>query len=162
MTRPTPDSLYPYSRSDVVRMTGASNPQVKILGTEVLKKQAQGTGNHLGYNDDDALRVMVSRELLRIGIQVSSIHSLFQSLETPALPTAKAWDWLKTEEARTQGAALVVIQPHALAAARTGAVYLTTAQEAIAWLQSKRTVIVIDVGGFIDDLEQHTGKRYGA
>jgi hypothetical protein len=141
-------------------MTGASHPQVKKLGVAMLKKKARGTGNHLGFSADDALRIMVSRELLRVGVQVGSLRSLFASLETPSVPNAKRWAWLRTEDCRRQGAALVLVQPHALAPTGVGAVGLTTAAQAVEWLQSKRTVVVIDVGACIKQIEEHTGQSY--
>jgi hypothetical protein len=151
---------YPYSQSDVVRVTGASMPQVKKLAKRLLRKKGQGRGNHLGFNFDDTLRIAVARELLRVGVDVSAIHSLFAGIEHPTLPTARPWAWLRTAEARQLGSALVLILAPRNALANTGGVMLTTAAAAVAFLQAKQTVIVIDVGAIIAELEQQTGARY--
>ena len=162
MTRPTPESAYPYTRGDVASLTGASVPTIKNLQRgRVLRKRRPGTGNYHGYNFEDALRIAVSKELLRVGLLVSSIASLFDSLEAPP-STGHPWSWLRTTDARVNGSALVLILGHPLGPdpAHTGHVYLTTTHEAKAWLDSKRTVIVVDVGVLIAQLEERTGERY--
>jgi len=144
---------FPYSQADVVRATGASMPQVKKLATRLLRKKGRGTGNHLGFNFEDTLRIAVARELLRVGVDVSSIHSLFAAIETPKKRSAHRWSWLRTEDAYRNGAALVLF--HA-----SGAVCLTTAVDAVALLKSTQTVTVIDVGAIILELERQTGEQY--
>jgi DNA-binding transcriptional MerR regulator len=143
-------------------MCGVGVPTIKNLQKgRVLRKRRAGSGNYHGYNFEDALRISVSKELLRVGLQVSSIQSLFDSLErSPS--SGKPWAWLRTPEPRTAGAALVLVLGHPMGPdpAHTGAVYLTTAAEAVTWLKSKRTVIVVDVGALILQLEERTGERY--
>src|SRR5262245_7446067 len=124
MTRPSPGDPYPYSRGDLASMTGVGVPTIKNLQVgRVLKKRKRGTGHHHGYNCEDALRVSVSKELLRVGLQVRSIQSLFDALESPP-STGKRWTWLRTPEARTAGAALVLVLGHPMGPdpAHTGAV----------------------------------------
>lgn len=159
-----PDSPTPYTRSDVARMTGASPPQVKKLATGLLKKKAPGTGNYLGFTFDDALRIAVARELLSVGVQLPSIKSLFAALDAPHAARGKTWPWLKTAEARYTGAALVLLLAHPLLPDATGAVYLTTARDAVDQLAQRpaRTVIVIDVNALIGQLEQHSGQAYSS
>ena len=151
---------FPYSQSDVVRVTGASMPQVKKLAKRLLRKKGSGSGKHLGFDFEDTLRIAVARDLLRVGVNVSSMHSLFAAIETPRAGSGHPWAWLRTEDARRQGAALVLVLAPRNALAQTGAVYLTTTAEAVAWLHSKQSVIVLDVGATIAELEQQTGERY--
>lgn len=149
-----------FSQGDVVRMTGASAPQVKKLTTKLLRKKGRGSGKHLGFNFDDTLRIAVARELLRVGVDVASMHELFAAIETPRIASAHRWAWLRSEESRRTGAAIVLLLAPRHAPAHTGGVYLTTAAEAAALLQSKQTVIVIDVGTIILQLETASGERY--
>jgi hypothetical protein len=162
MTRPSPDSPTPYTRSQVARITGAPPPLVQKLGTEVLKKRARGTGNHLGFSMEDALRIMVARELMRTGVQVSSLDSLFKRIEDSPAASARRWAWLRNVEERSLlGAAIVLILPQPHAADSTANCFLTTALEAVEIMKTaKRTVVVVDVGALIVRLEEHTGQRY--
>jgi hypothetical protein len=159
---PTANPDYPYSQGDVVRVTGASMPQVKKLATQLLRKKGRGSGKPLGFNFDDTLRIAVARELLRVGVDVSSMHSLFAAIESPRGPSAHRWAWLRTEESRRLGACIVLVLPPRHALATAGHVHLTTTVDAAAWLQSKHTVIVIDVGATIRQLEEQTGEQYTA
>jgi DNA-binding transcriptional MerR regulator len=160
---PRPGDPYPYSRGDVASMCGVGVPTILNLQRgQVLHKRRRGTGHYHGYNFEDALRISVSKELLRVGLLVTSIQSLFDALDAPA-SAGKPWTWLRTTEARTDGAALVLVLGHPMGPdpLHTGAAYLTTAAEAKGWLMSKRTVIVVDVGSLIFQLEERTGERYG-
>ena len=165
--RPTPDSRYPYTRGEIERITDVGAPTIKNLQRgRVLRKRRRGAGNYVGYDDDDALRIMLSKVFHRVGLEVSGIHALFASLEQPAPhPSAKTWSWLRTREAYDQGAAIVLLRAHASTPSpTTGHAYLTTAADAVWWLQQSQTaqtVIVIDVGALILQLEARTGRPYG-
>ncbi len=76
-------------------------PQVKKLAKKFLRKRASGTGNYLGFSLDGALRIAVARELLRVGVQVASLHSLFASIE-------KDWPKLRSPRVHSEGATLVL------------------------------------------------------
>lgn len=160
MSRPTVDSLYPYTRGDLACIAGVSVPTIKNLQVgRVLPTRACGTGNWNGFDDEDALRTMLSKELLRVGLQVASIHSLFESIQQPTAPSAKPWSWLDTQEARDQVAVLVLILGHRALSSAHGAAYLTTFKGARHWL-GQRTAIVIDVSSFIRELEERTGRPF--
>lgn len=128
-----------------------------VRGIRALKKRRKGPGNWNGFDFDDALRIALAKELLRVGLQVASIDSLFQSIE-------KDWPRLRRPESRAEGAALVLVLGHPLGPdpERVGHGYLTTAYEAKRWLESTNTVIVIDVNAMIAKLEDATGTRYDA
>jgi hypothetical protein len=168
MTRPTPHSERPYSRGTVSSMTGVGVPTIKNLvrGVRKLKRKHRGTGNWDGFSFDDSLRIGLSKELLRVGVPVATISELFDVIEQPRERVNKGWAWLRTPEARQQGAALVLILGHPLGPdpATTGHCYLTTAYEAVAQMSGSkgRTVIVIDVNAIIARLEDATGERYQA
>ncbi len=157
MPRPTSDSAFPFTRGAVSSMTGASVPVIKNLlrGIPALKKRHRGSGHWSAFDLDDALRVAVARELLRVGVQVAAIASVFAAIE-------RDWPRLKTPQARTEGAVLVLVLGHPLgsASAQTGHVHLATAIEAKAWALSKRTVILTDVNALIAHLEDVTGLSY--
>jgi DNA-binding transcriptional MerR regulator len=86
MSRPAADSLFPYSRSAVASIAGVSPRAMGILQEgKVLKKRARGTGNWYAYSADDLLRIMLAKELTRLGLQVATIHSLFESIQTPTV-----------------------------------------------------------------------------
>lgn len=141
-------------------ITGATASTIKNLQEgKVLKKRAKGTGHWLGYDLEDALRIMLAKELIRVGLQVASIHSLFESIQHPTAPSAKSWAWLKSPEARTEVACLVLILSHRALSGTTGAAYLTTFEGAKQYLGA-RTAIVIDVSSFIREIEDRTGRRY--
>ncbi|HXG89316.1 MAG TPA: hypothetical protein VNJ02_13350 [Vicinamibacterales bacterium] len=136
-------------------LANASAPVVKKLSRALLNKKGEGTGNYLGYSMDDVVRIRVAKELLKVGVQVASIHGLFESIE-------KDWPRIRRLEAIRDGACLVLIIG-ALGPNRDsgGQVYLTTAHEAREWLrQTKRTVVVIDIGAIVEDIEQKTGRQY--
>ena len=42
-----------------------------------------GLGNSNPYDQDDAVRILVSKEVLLVGLLVSSIHNVFASLDSP-------------------------------------------------------------------------------
>jgi hypothetical protein len=153
--RPTPDSSHPFTRSEVAVFADTTPAVVKSLAKGFLKKRGQGTGNFLGFSMDDAVRIRVAKELLHVGVQVTAIHSLFQSIE-------KDWPRLRRRETLVTGASLVlIVGPLGPNRAGQGQAYLTTAEEGVQWLrQSKRTVVVIDVGEIINDIERKTGQRY--
>jgi len=153
MTRPTPESPYPYTRSAAAILANLSNPVVKRLGKQLLKKRSRGTGNFVGYNFDDVLRMKVAKELLHVGVNVASIHSLFAAIE-------KDWPRLRQPRTRVVGACLVLFIGQLGPNSPTGRAYLTTTQEAVDWLKSKQTVVVIDINALIEDLEQRTGQPY--
>jgi len=90
---------------------------------------------------------------------VSGIHSLFEAIQQPIAPSAKPWSWLRTADARREGACLVLILTHRALSATTGAAYLTTLDGAKQWL-GQRTAIAIDVNSLIRELEERTGRRY--
>jgi hypothetical protein len=167
MTLLSPDGTVLYTRGELAALTGTGVPTLKnlhrgrVIGTRG-KRRKQGTGHPNSYAFEDALRVLVSKELLKVGLQVASIQSLFDALETPP-STGKRWAWLRSGERRRLGAALVLVLGHPLGPKNplAGSVYLTSAAEAVHWLQSKRTVIVIDIGALILELEERTGEQYG-
>jgi len=162
MTRPAPGDPYPFSRGDVASMCGVGVPTIKnLIVGKVLPKRRRGTGNHHGFDMDDAVRILLSKRLLHVGLQVRSIQSLFDSFESPP---SKPWAWLRTPEARASGAALVLVLGHPMGPdpAHTGRAYLTTAAEAVEWLKSKRSVICIDVNALIAQIEERTGQPYEA
>jgi len=105
MSRPSPDSPFPYTRTAAASLTGASAAQVRKLSNRLLKKSASGTGNHLGHNLDDVLRITVSKELLRVGVRVASLHSVFASIEAD-------WPRLRVSSVRQTGACLVLEVGH--------------------------------------------------
>ena len=140
---------FPYSQSDVVRVTGASMPQVKKLGKRLLRKKGHGTGKHLGFNMDDNVRIGTALQLHEVGVDVATMHELFAAIERPSIPSARKWAWLRSEEAYRLGAAIVLVHAPRNAPARTGGVYLTTAVEAKALLEGKQLVTVIDVGAIV-------------
>jgi DNA-binding transcriptional MerR regulator len=160
MTRPSPDDPFPFTRGDVAAVCGVTASTIKNLQHgKVLKKRPRGTGNWNGYDMDDALRIMVAKELIRVGLQVASIHSLFEAIQKPTAPSAKPWSWLRTAEARDQGACLVLLLSHRALSNSTGAAYITTLVGAAQWL-GRSTAIVIDLNGFIRDLENRTGRSF--
>jgi hypothetical protein len=148
-----PNATAPFTRSAAAVLAELSAPQVKKLGTRLLRKRGRGKGHHLGHSLDDVLRMRLARELLSLGVQIASIHSLFAAIEPK-------WPWLRSPAARTEGAALVLLTGPLGLNSTTGRAYLTTAAEAVSWLHSKQTVIVIDVNAMIAELEQRTGERY--
>src|SRR5262245_38662893 len=121
MSRPSFDSAFPFTRQQVSAITGVTPPTVKILGTAFLKKKPHGTGNYLGFSMDDAVRIAVAKELLRVGVQSASLHELFEAIETTKAAAAKRWAWLRTSDARRQGAVLVMFLAPRSAPTQTGA-----------------------------------------
>jgi hypothetical protein len=158
--RAAPDSAYPFSRGELCVV--AEVPAWVVQNLEdghILKKPKRGTGHWHRYSPDETLRTMLAKELLRCGLVVSSIHSLFASIEHPIAPSAKPWSWLASEEARTDGACLVLIHRHRALSRGAGTAHLTTAAGATQWL-GQQTAIVIDVNSFIREIEARTGRRY--
>ncbi len=153
MSRQALESPFRYTRAAVTTLTGASPTRVARVGRAVLKKRGRGTGNYIGHDFDDLLRIRIARELLDCGVQVASIHGIFAAIEPH-------WAWLRTDEARRDGAALVLITGSLGLNSTTGRAYLTNGTDAVAWLKSKTTVVVMDVGAMIDELEAKTGERY--
>lgn len=153
---------FPYSQSDVVRVTGASMPQVKKLAKRLLRKKGHGTGKHLGFSLDDAVRIATARALLVVGVDVATMHELFRAIERPSIASARKWTWLRSEEAFRFGAAIVLLHAPRNAPQRTGGVHLTTAHEAVELLQGKQLVTVIDIGAIIREIEAKTGESYMA
>ena len=152
-----------YSQGEVAAATGYSAQQIFKLTAAMLRKKGRGKGHHNLYTFDDALRIALAKELRRSGVAVPSLQSLFGALDTPPPSSpSKPWSWLKTAEARTAGATIVLFIEHRLGGRKlpTGVVYLTTAQEAVGWLRSKTTVTVIDVNAVIAELEERTGEQY--
>src|SRR5688572_26609184 len=97
----TPDSPYPYTRSAVASLTGASESQVRKLGKRLLRKAGRGTGHHVGHDLDDALRIAVAGELLRVGVAVTSLESIFGAIEPD-------WPRLRAPNVHATGACLVL------------------------------------------------------
>jgi hypothetical protein len=104
---------------------------------------------------------------MRVGVQSTSLHSLFKSIEEPpsTIPTARPWSWLRHhDDIARRDAALLLLMGSALGRSSVGRTYLTTAHEAADWLQNKHRkhvgVVVIDVGARIGQLEQLTGETY--
>lgn len=106
----------------------------------------------LAISDDDCLRAMLAKQLLRVGIQADSIRSLFQAIDRSTAPNAKPWSWLDSRESREQVACLVLLVSR-------GAAYLTTYERAKRWL-GDRTALVIDVASFIREIEDRTGRPF--
>lgn len=142
-----------YSWADAVRLTGASASQVTQLARQVTKR---GVGAAMDF--DDLVRLAVGRELLRVRqVDLSTLHELFAAIDQPGIRGAHRWAWLRTDDARQRGAALVLV----LHAGRdTGAVMLATADEAVELAYSDRRVVVVDVSACIAELEQRTGIDY--
>lgn len=163
MSRPTLDSPFPYTRGDLAAITGVGVPTIKNLQVgRVLPTRTTGTGNPNGFDDEDVLRAMLAKELLRVGLQVASIHSLFEAVQTPTAPSAKPWSWLDSDDARAHGAALVLILSHRSMSSTTGMAYLTTLKDARRWQGNRgnRTAIVIGVSSFIRELEERSGRPF--
>src|SRR5687767_8130780 len=135
MLSPSLESPFPYSRSAIASLTGASPSQVRKLGKRLLRKPGRGTGHKVGHDFDDALRIAVARELLRIGVTVASLDSLFTAIE----PT---WPRLRAPNVRAVGACLVLEVGHLGLNSQTCRAHLTTAKEAVARLRSTSTVVV--------------------
>jgi len=160
MSRPELDSLFPYSRSEVATIAGVGVPTIKTLHAgKVLPKRARGTGNWRSYSAEDMLRTMLAKELLRVGLNVASIHSLFESIQAPTTPNAKPWAWLRSREARDAVACLVLSLGHRALSSATGTAHITTFDGAKQFL-GQRTAIVIDVNSFIREIEERTGRPY--
>jgi hypothetical protein len=141
-------------------ITGATASTIKNLQVgQVLKKRPRGTGHWIGYDMEDALRIMLAKELIRLGFQVAGIHSLFESIQRPTHPSVKPWSWLRSQEACTEIACLVLILSHRALSGTTGAAYLTNLAGAKRWL-GDRTAIVIDVNSFIREIEERTGRSF--
>lgn len=105
---------------------------------------------------DDLLRLMLADALRREGLSPSSIHDLFEAIESPTTPT-KPWSWLRSQEARTEVACLVLIFD---ALGDTGgAVFLTTFRRAKQFLGLSNTK-VIDVSSFMAEIERRTGRNF--
>src|SRR4051812_34588016 len=108
---------------------------------------------------DDALRLMLTTELRRIGVPASGLPSLFASLQVPLIPSGKPWSWLRSVEARTEVGCLVLLVDPALVSPGTGAAYLSSFAHARLWL-GQPGAVVVDVSSFIRELEDQTGCRY--
>lgn len=139
----------------VARQFDESFAGLSFAGLKQLDERAPGR-----LDADDALRLIVARELVGLGVEIDSLPSLFDSLQTASTPRAKPWAWLRTEEARLQGAALVLFRPVRASACGIGAACVTTAATAVEWLRSKRGAIVIDIGAIIQRIEHATGQSY--
>jgi hypothetical protein len=143
-------------------MTGVSAPSIKgiVRGVRALKRRAKGTGNWNAFSFDDALRIALAKELLRVGLKVSSVSSLFDAIEEPRAGVNKGWAWLRSPEAVATGAVLVLLpgDPSGPNPA-TGHAYVTTAADAVRWLRSHRTCVVIDINPLIARLEAATADR---
>jgi hypothetical protein len=145
---PTADSPS-YTNAAVAKLTGASGSQVRKLGQQLLRKPGLGTGHKVPYEFDDMLRIWVGRELLQLGISVTSLASLFAAIEP---------DWPRL---RSGAVACLVLEVGQLGPnSHTSRAYLTTTKGAVARLRSSQTVVVIDIAEIINQLEARTGTRY--
>jgi hypothetical protein len=106
---------------------------------------------------EDELRMMLSKDLQQAGVPAASLHSMFEAIERPASQGAKPWAWLRTSEAREEGALLVLVGDPASTA---GICYLATFNDGKRWL-GNRTALVIDVNSYIRELEARTGQQFG-
>ncbi len=127
---------------------------LKRLDEREARSHNENLQRNLGFTADDSLRLVVARELVNLGVQVDSLRSLFDSLETASSPRTKPWPWVHTEDARRQGATLVLFRPVRASACGIGAACVTTAAQAVEWLRTKRAVTVIDIGAILARMEQ--------
>jgi DNA-binding transcriptional MerR regulator len=144
----------PYSRGTVAIMLGINGCSVThyTRAVRALQRERRGTGHHNTYSVEDALRLWLVRELIAVGLGVAEINRVFDHIEEEHEHNL-GWAWLRTEDARRNGAALVVIHGDLAASA------VVTHEEA--WLQrSDRIYSVINLGLAIAQLERLTGERY--
>jgi len=165
---PQLNESFPYSRTDICNLVAIGLPTLKnfMRGVRVLNKRQRGKATRPAFDLDDALRIALAKELLRVGVNVATISSLFDAIEQPIANRNKGWAWLRSPDSIIEGATLVlVLGPlHSPNRPHIGHVFLTTANDAVEnWLKrAKQIVVVIDVGDIINRLETVTGQRYGA
>ena len=125
-------------------------------------KRRRGAGHYVGFDADDALRIMLSKEFLRVGVQAEQ-HPFAVHRDGAAAGSSRE----AVGVAGPAGVSRAGFGPRADPRAPAQPEFhdrprdLTTVTEAVAWLKGPHTVVVIDVGALINQIEARTGRPFG-
>jgi MerR family redox-sensitive transcriptional activator SoxR len=97
--------------ADLARDSGVNPSTVRFYDDQGLITATRTAGNQRRFCPDDSCRVKVIRVAQRIGLSVSEIRALFDSLPTDSTPTPA--DWALVSQSLKDEAQIRISQLHA-------------------------------------------------